>query len=162
MDRARQNAAKAGHKDLIHFHLSSGTACLQSSIDNNLQFDFIFIDADKHNFAHYYQEIIGKNLLSPNGILCFDNTLWRGSVLSQDEQSPDFTAKVATALDKSEKTSSNGSSRSTTPLSFSMKQSKEQLLHDFNVMVAKDSRTVKSLLPIRDGLTLISWAPRSL
>ena len=163
VERARQNAEKAGKSDLIHFHLASGSSCIQTAIDKNLQFDFIFIDADKQNFAHYYEEIIGKKLLSPTGIMCFDNTLWRGSVLSQDE----FASESGDMRDsKGELTQTpsarSGPSTSERTTSSTQKLSKEKVLHSFNKLVGTDPRTRKTLLPVRDGLTLISWAPQSL
>ena len=41
-------------------------------------FDMIFIDADKTNNIKYYEKC--KSLLSSDGILIFDNVLWKGKV----------------------------------------------------------------------------------
>ena len=41
-------------------------------------FDMIFIDADKTNNIKYYEKC--KSLLSSEGILIFDNVLWKGKV----------------------------------------------------------------------------------
>ena len=164
LERARINAEKAGKSHLIHFHLASGSSCIDTAAEKNLQFDFIFIDADKQNFAHYYNEIIGKKLLSPTGILCFDNTLWRGSVLSQDElavKQEDLQATNA-SMDALLPSSVSQAPRKTDDILSQVRPAKEQILHDFNKMVARDPRTAKTILPMRDGLTLISWAPQSL
>ena len=49
-------------------------------------FDLIFIDADKRNYANYYEKSL--NLLSKNGIIVIDNVLWSGKVLDpQDKES---------------------------------------------------------------------------
>ena len=41
-------------------------------------FDMAFIDADKPNYAHYYERVL--KLLKPNGVLMIDNVLWSGKV----------------------------------------------------------------------------------
>jgi len=48
-------------------------------------FDMIFIDADKTNNIKYYEKC--KSLLSSEGILIFDNVLWKGKV-SENTQDP--------------------------------------------------------------------------
>ena len=48
------------------------------------QFDFAFIDADKANYVKYYDLILP--LMSRGGILCIDNTLWKGRVYVLDNQ----------------------------------------------------------------------------
>lgn len=50
--------------------------------DNGRPFDFIFIDADKENYSNYYDYILDNNLLADSGLMCFDNTLMKGSVYS--------------------------------------------------------------------------------
>ena len=41
-------------------------------------FDLIFIDADKGNYINYYEACL--NLISKEGLIIFDNVLWRGDV----------------------------------------------------------------------------------
>jgi len=53
-------------------------------------FDFVFIDADKPNYLAYLEAVLDK--LAPGGIVVADNTLWRGRVLDDDDQSPDTRA----------------------------------------------------------------------
>ena len=55
---------------------------LKSNSDK--QFDFAFIDADKANYVKYYDLILP--LMSRGGILCIDNTLWKGRVYDLDNQ----------------------------------------------------------------------------
>lgn len=52
-------------------------------------FDFIFVDANKDGYLEYYHTILEKDLLSENGILCFDNTLMKGSVYTEAISHPD-------------------------------------------------------------------------
>jgi predicted O-methyltransferase YrrM len=47
-------------------------------------FDFMFIDADKENYDHYYER--GLNLVRARGIIAFDNTLWSGKVADPSVQ----------------------------------------------------------------------------
>jgi predicted O-methyltransferase YrrM len=62
-------------------------------------FDFVFIDADKGNYSHYYDRAL--QLLRPGGLMAIDNVLWSGRVA--DAQSTDkivqtmrnFNEKVA-------------------------------------------------------------------
>jgi predicted O-methyltransferase YrrM len=46
----------------------------------DMEFDLVFIDADKENYLNYYQLIIEK--LRPGGVILVDNTLWDGKVLN--------------------------------------------------------------------------------
>jgi caffeoyl-CoA O-methyltransferase len=49
-------------------------------------FDLVFIDADKTNYAKYYEAVLPR--LSERGLIAIDNTLWSGRVLDpQDEDS---------------------------------------------------------------------------
>jgi len=47
-------------------------------------FDLVFIDADKTNYANYYEGCLP--LLAPNGIIAVDNVLWSGRVLDPDSE----------------------------------------------------------------------------
>jgi predicted O-methyltransferase YrrM len=46
------------------------------------QFDFIFIDADKTNYVHYYE--LALQLISKKGIIAIDNVLWGGKVIDAE------------------------------------------------------------------------------
>jgi predicted O-methyltransferase YrrM len=50
-------------------------------------FDFVFIDADKRNYVHYYEAVLEK--LAPRGLIAADNTLWSGQVLDPADMSED-------------------------------------------------------------------------
>lgn len=48
------------------------------------QFDMVFIDADKNNYINYYNYILDNNLLRLRGVICVDNTLFKGKVYLKD------------------------------------------------------------------------------
>jgi predicted O-methyltransferase YrrM len=54
------------------------------------RFDFAFVDADKENYAGYYERVL--ELLRPNGLLMFDNTLWSGRVADAKHTDVDTVA----------------------------------------------------------------------
>ncbi len=56
----------------------------------NGPFDLVFIDADKKNYALYYDLIIDK--VSPGGIIIADNVLWSGKVV--DEKKDEDTQTI--------------------------------------------------------------------
>ena len=47
------------------------------------QFDFIFIDADKTNYLHYYE--LALKLIKPQGLIAIDNIFWDGKVIDPQE-----------------------------------------------------------------------------
>ncbi|HUR49320.1 MAG TPA: class I SAM-dependent methyltransferase [Acidimicrobiales bacterium] len=53
-------------------------------------FDFVFIDADKGNYANYYEAVLPK--LAPGGVIAADNTLWSGRVIASEDQEADTIA----------------------------------------------------------------------
>jgi len=54
------------------------------------QFDFVFIDADKTNYANYYERAL--TLLRPGGLIAVDNVLWYGRVIDPSFDDPDTRA----------------------------------------------------------------------
>jgi len=54
---------------------------LKTIPDINEVFDIVFIDADKMNYANYYDLIIGK--VKKGGYILSDNVLWSGKVLEE-------------------------------------------------------------------------------
>lgn len=47
--------------------------------------DFVFLDADKANYPHYYEAVVP--LMPSGGLLVADNVLWSGKVLHPREES---------------------------------------------------------------------------
>ena len=53
-------------------------------------FDFAFIDADKTNYRHYYEQCL--KLIRPGGLIAIDNVLWGGAVAKPRDTKPDTIA----------------------------------------------------------------------
>ena len=86
----------ANQENKIESIIGDGVDVLQSMIDRQQSFDFVFIDADKNNYPHYYE--LSLKLLRPNGILIIDNMLWHGDVA--DENKTDKQTTTIRALNK--------------------------------------------------------------
>ncbi len=69
---------KANVINKIDSVIGNGTDVMQSFIDRQFSFDFIFIDADKNNYPNYYE--LSISLLRSNGVIIIDNMLWGGKV----------------------------------------------------------------------------------
>ena len=57
----------------------------------DMQFDLVFIDADKENYIHYFEMIVPK--MNKGSIILSDNVLWSGKVL-EPLQKNDVSTKV--------------------------------------------------------------------
>jgi caffeoyl-CoA O-methyltransferase len=78
---ARRYIAQSPHGSKITIHLGPA---LDTIARLEGEFDLVFIDADKPNYASYYDAVLPR--LSARGIVVIDNTLWSGRVLDpQDE-----------------------------------------------------------------------------
>jgi len=80
---------KAGVAHKIDLRLAPALDTLRE-LPAEEQFDLAFVDADKVNYAHYYEELLKR--LRPNGVLLFDNVLWMGQVLDVASPSEDTQA----------------------------------------------------------------------
>lgn len=84
---ARRHIELNGLSDRIEVRVGPA---LETIADLGGPFDFVFIDADKTNYANYYEAVLPK--LSPRGMIAADNTLWSGRVIDPDDQEPDTVA----------------------------------------------------------------------
>jgi caffeoyl-CoA O-methyltransferase len=71
---------QAGVTDKIQLILGEAKATLANLLTQGEQqtFDFVFIDADKTGYDHYYE--VALELLRPGGLIAVDNVLWYGNV----------------------------------------------------------------------------------
>jgi predicted O-methyltransferase YrrM len=98
---AKRYWQQAGIQHKIDLRIAPALETLDALLqaDEAGTFDFVFIDADKGNYSHYYDRAL--QLLRPGGLMVIDNVLWSGRVA--DAQSSDkivqtmrnFNEKVA-------------------------------------------------------------------
>ena len=85
---AQRYIDQSPYADRITIHLGPA---LETIAKLEGTFDLVFIDADKPNYANYYEAVLPR--LSARGLIAIDNTLWSGRVLDpQDEQSQAIAA----------------------------------------------------------------------
>jgi len=83
--QARTYWQKAGYEDNVELKLGAAIESMKELLfEHGSSFDFIFIDADKKNYAAYYE--LALKLLRPGGIVAIDNTLLHGKVVNVDVQ----------------------------------------------------------------------------
>jgi caffeoyl-CoA O-methyltransferase len=90
--RARETWQQAGVEDRIELRLGPALETLDALIAGGEagSFDFAFIDADKTNYANYYERALV--LLRPGGVVAIDNVLWAGAVIDANDRSADTEA----------------------------------------------------------------------
>jgi len=90
--RARNTWREAGVEDKIDLRIAPALSTLQGLIDRGEAgtFDFAFIDADKRNYANYYESALA--LVRAGGLIVADNVLWDGNVVNPADTDPDTEA----------------------------------------------------------------------
>jgi caffeoyl-CoA O-methyltransferase len=83
---AREYWTQAGVADRIDLRIAPALETIASLPDGE-HLDLVFIDADKENYANYYEALLPR--LRRNGVILVDNTLWSGAVIdaSRDDSS---------------------------------------------------------------------------
>lgn len=88
---ARRYWAEAGVVGQIDLRLAPGMETLSALIASQAeQFDFMFIDADKANYDHYFEA--GLKLVRPGGLIAIDNVFWGGKIVDDAVQDEDTLA----------------------------------------------------------------------
>jgi O-methyltransferase family protein len=77
-DLQREFFDRSGYGNQIVQHLGKAADIIPSL---NTTFDLVFIDADKQNYAHYFDLVIEK--MNRGGIILSDNVLWSGKVVEE-------------------------------------------------------------------------------
>ena len=72
--------AKLSHK--LKIEISKGNEALDRLVKLKKKYDLILIDADKENYISYFNKSL--KLISKNGIILVDNTLWKGDVVNDN------------------------------------------------------------------------------
>lgn len=90
MARRYWTAAGVAHK--IELKLAPALDTLQRLLGDGQAgtFDMAFIDADKENYAAYYEQCL--LLLRPGGLILLDNMLWNGWVADPEDHKPSTAA----------------------------------------------------------------------
>jgi len=69
---------EAGIADQIKYYIGNALDILP---ELNINFDLVYLDADKTNYSSYFDLIFNK--LNPGGVIIADNVLWYGKVATQ-------------------------------------------------------------------------------
>jgi caffeoyl-CoA O-methyltransferase len=77
---ARRYHARSPYRDRITIHMGPALETIEQL---GGEWDFIFIDADKENYANYYEALLPR--LAATGLMAIDNTLWSGRVLDESD-----------------------------------------------------------------------------
>ena len=85
--RIRRNIESAGKSGCIELIIGQALDIIPTL---NINFDLVFIDADKLNYLNYYKLVIDK--LNIGGVILSDNVLWSGKV--SDEAKNDATTQL--------------------------------------------------------------------
>lgn len=101
-ERVRGYLADAGVNKSVEYIVGDAMAIIPT-LDET--FDLVFIDADKDNYANYFDMLIDK--VRPNGYLIADNVLWSGKVLL-DEGDSKFDHDTRALRDFSKKVQDDG------------------------------------------------------
>lgn len=93
-DRVSGYFREANLQDTIDYRIGNAIDIIPTLTD---RFDLVFIDADKENYARYYDMVIDR--VNLNGFILADNVLWSGKVLQQKPDKDtraivEFNAKV--------------------------------------------------------------------
>lgn len=89
---ARRYWEEAGVDAIIRLHLAPAIETLDGLLADGEggTFDFAFIDADKVNYAGYFERAL--ELVRPGGLIVVDNVLWDGKVADATVSDSDTTA----------------------------------------------------------------------
>ncbi len=88
-DMVRKYLAEAGLSKTVHLHIANA---MQKVVELDGPFEIVFIDADKENYANYFDLVIDK--VTPGGYIIADNVLWSGKVVEPTKQNDTETAAL--------------------------------------------------------------------
>ena len=77
-EQVKSFVSEVGFQDKIEFRLGKALDIIPTL---DIEFDIVFIDADKKNYLNYYQQSIEK--VKSGGLIILDNILWSGKVVQE-------------------------------------------------------------------------------
>ena len=80
---------KSGFKNQIRQYTGDALSIIP---ELKIDFDMVFLDADKENYVKYLQLILP--ILKPGGVLLTDNVLWHGKILESSENQDRVTKLI--------------------------------------------------------------------
>lgn len=83
-DLIRDNLGLSPHGDKVCLHIGDAMETIPL-IEPGQEFDIVFIDADKRQYADYYRMV--KPRVRQGGLIVADNTLWDGHVVADERHS---------------------------------------------------------------------------
>lgn len=84
---ARENLARAGLSQAAEVRLGSALELLPAlAAEERPPFDFVFIDADKHNVPAYFEHAL--KLTAPGSVIVVDNVVRQGAVADPESMDP--------------------------------------------------------------------------
>lgn len=89
---AREAWFDAGVADRVELRLAPAVDTLDALLADGHEgtFDLAFVDADKESYLAYHERVL--RLLRPGGVALYDNVLWGGSVLDEQDLRPTTVA----------------------------------------------------------------------
>ncbi len=90
---AQRYIDRSPYADRITIHLGPA---LETIAQLEGDFDLVFIDADKPNYANYFEAVLPR--LSERGLIAIDNTLWSGRVLDPEDDHSQAIAALNDAI----------------------------------------------------------------
>jgi predicted O-methyltransferase YrrM len=105
-------------------------------------FDLVFVDADKTRLYDYVDVFLSSDLLKRGGLIVVDNVLYKGLVLEAGEG--EFSSLKDTDDDTDAMLRRNRRQRRLA-----------SKMHRFNEAIIRDGRAEVTILPLRDGLSVI-------
>ena len=93
--RIRSYFDASAYKNQLHLHIGNALEIIPNLPQ---AFDLVFIDADKENYANYYNLLIDR--LPSGAVIIADNVLWSGKVVQPAELEKDLETKALDAFNK--------------------------------------------------------------
>jgi caffeoyl-CoA O-methyltransferase len=75
---AQQCFQSSPHGNKIKVAIGPALETMQQLADARETFDLVFVDADKKEYVDYFKLLLDSSLLTPNGFIVVDNTLFQG------------------------------------------------------------------------------------